>query len=329
MNRRGGAPQARPRRALVLGAGGVLGAAWTVGALRAIEEAEGWDPRTADLLLGTSAGAVIAALLAAGIGTETLVNHQRGLVVPGDPKIDYDHDGAAGGPVPRLPRPRVGSRVLLRRSLRRLHRDPLPALYAFLPEGRGSLDVLGDLIDAAYPEGGWPASKSLWITAMDYDSGERTVFGSPDAPGTTVRDAVMASCSVPSWFAPMSIDGRRYVDGGVYSAASVDLLAGQGFDEVTMLAPMAAFRYDRPRSPARRAERSWRRFVTGRVLREAAEVRRSGTAVTVLAPGPRDLNAIGANLMDPARRMTVLETSLRTNAEVLRRAARTRVAPIV
>lgn len=325
MNQHSGVSGAEPRRGLVLGAGGVLGAAWTIGALRAIEEVEGWDPRTADMLVGTSAGAVTAAMLAAGIGTETLVNHQRGVIAPGDPKIEYDHDGAAGGPLPRLPRPRVGSRTLLRRSLRRVHRNPLPALYATLPEGRGSLEALGDLIDAGYPEGGWP--ERLRISAMDYDTGERTVFGAAGSPETTVREAVMASCALPFWFAPVQIDGRRFVDGGVYSAASLDLMAGQGLDEVVMVAPMAAFHFDRSRSPVRWAERNWRRFVTGRVLREARAVRRSGTAVTLLAPGPEDLRAIGVNLMDPARRTSVLETSLRTNAETLRRATSRRPVP--
>lgn len=309
------------RRAVVLGAGGVLGAAWTIGALRALEEVEGCDPRSADLLVGTSAGGVLAALLAAGIGTETLVNHQRGVVVPGDPKIDYEHDSAVGGPLPPPPRPRVGSRTLLRRSLRRIHRNPFPAFYASLPEGRGSLDTLGELVDAAYPDGSWPVETKLWIAAMDYDTGQRTVFGSDGAPDVPVRDAVLASCAVPAWYAPVHIGEHRYIDGGMYSAASLDLLAGQEFDDVVMLAPMAAFHYDRPRSPVRWAERGWRRFVTKRVLREAEQVRRSGTPVTLLAPGPEDLTAIGANLMDPTRRMEVLETSLRTTAGALQQVA--------
>lgn len=296
----------------------MLGAAWTIGALRALEEAEGWDPRDADLLVGTSAGALVASLLAAGIGTETLVNHQRGVVAPGDPKIQYDHDTAVGGPLPPPPRPRVGSWKLLRRSVRRIHRNPFPAFYASLPEGRGSLDTLGDLVDAAYPDGSWPTATELWVAAMDYDTGQRMVFGSDGATDVPVRDAVLASCAVPAWYAPVHAGEHRYIDGGMYSASSLDVLAGQGFDEAVLLAPMAAVHFDRPRSPVRWAERGWRRFVTKRLLREAEAVRGSGTPVTLLAPGPEDLGVIGANLMDPARRMEVLETSLRTTAETLR-----------
>ena len=76
-------PAPTPRRGLVLGAGGVLGAAWTVGALRALELATGWDPRTAEVVVGTSAGSVLAAFVGLGVNTEQMANHQRGVLVPG------------------------------------------------------------------------------------------------------------------------------------------------------------------------------------------------------------------------------------------------------
>ncbi|MDQ3631167.1 MAG: patatin-like phospholipase family protein, partial [Actinomycetota bacterium] len=58
---------ARPRVGLVLGAGGVLGAAWLQGALAALVDATGWDPGSADRVVGTSAGSVIGTLLACGV----------------------------------------------------------------------------------------------------------------------------------------------------------------------------------------------------------------------------------------------------------------------
>jgi NTE family protein len=131
---------------------------------------------------------------------------------------------------------------------------------------------------------------------------------------------VAASCAIPGWYAPLRIGGRRYVDGGALSPTSVDLLAGVGLDEVYVLAPMVSFAFDRPRSPVARAERRWRRFQTRRVLAEADVLRGSGTEVTILGPGPEDLQAIGANLMDPRRREAVLATALRTSAAALRRA---------
>lgn len=320
-----------PGRCLVLGAGGPLGAAWMAGALRALEEVEGWDPRSADLFVGTSAGAVLAALLAAGVGTETLFGyHRRGPGVAGHVPDSTDPP-AAGGRRPARPRPRPGSPSLLRRSLRRIHRNPLPAFYACLPQGRESPQAVGQLVDVAYPEGGWPTGAGLWIPVMDYDSGEREVFGTSTgtntAPEVTVRQAVTASCAVPTWYAPVHLGGRRYIDGGMYSAASVDLLVGQAAGEVLLLAPMLSLRYDRPRSPLRRAERAWRRRVTNRLLREVEQVRRAGTAVRVLGPGPEDLAAIGANVMNPDRCAGVAQTSLRTCTEALRRTESGRSVP--
>src|SRR5690606_19316991 len=104
--RGGGQVTARPTKTgLVLGAGGVLGAAWLIGALRALEEVTGFDPRGADRLLGTSAGSILAAALGAGIDTNTLLHHQFGMVTEGAPKIDFDPDKDSGGKRPPLPKP--------------------------------------------------------------------------------------------------------------------------------------------------------------------------------------------------------------------------------
>src|SRR3954452_13269354 len=135
---------AGPRRGVVLGAGGVLGAAWTIGALRALEEVAGFDPRGADVVVGTSAGSVVAGFLGLGVSTEQMVNHQRGVVTPGEPEAEYDYDKQA--PLP--PRPRfgtLGSRRLLGRTPRQPRRvPPLAALAAVLPAGRGSISAVGD-----------------------------------------------------------------------------------------------------------------------------------------------------------------------------------------
>src|SRR5437763_7997713 len=102
-----------PRRGIVLGGGGVLGAAWMIGALSALRDAYDWEPHQADVLVGTSAGSVLAALLGSGITVETLANNQRGIVVPGEPQLEFDHDRASGGSMPGRPRLGVGSPALL------------------------------------------------------------------------------------------------------------------------------------------------------------------------------------------------------------------------
>jgi NTE family protein len=123
---------------------------------------------------------------------------------------------------------------------------------------------------------------------------------------------VVASCSIPGWYEPAVIDGRRYVDGGVRSSTSLRSLAQAGLDEIYVLAPMASVVPDRPARTTERLERRVRRLVTRTLLREAEALRAGGTRVTVLTPGPEDLAAMGFNLMDPRRRQPVLDLSLHT-----------------
>ncbi len=305
------------RTGIVLGAGGVLGAAWTIGALAALQEHHGWDPREAEVLVGTSAGSVLASFLGCGIGVDVLLDHQRGIVNAESPDISYDPDGESA--TPPLPRPGIGSpRGVLSTALHPWRVTPMGALSAILPQGRGSLGPVGQLVDAVCPRGAWAAHPQTWIVAMDYDSGRRVSFGRDGAPHAGLRDAVMASCAIPGWYTPIKIGGRRYVDGGACSPTSLDLVAGLGLDEVVVLSPMTSLDYDRPDSVAGRLERRFRRLVTKRLVGEVKKVAATGTRVTLLGPGAEDLAAIGANLMDPRRRARVLDTSLRTSAAALR-----------
>lgn len=154
---------------------------------------------------------------------------------------------------------------------------------------------------------------------MDYDTGKRVPFGREGAPPAGLSDAVTASCAIPGWYAPVTIGDRRYVDGGACSPTSLDLVTPLELDEVYVLSPMTSFEYDKPQSRLARVERQFRRVVTRRLIKEAVKVRRTGTAVVMLGPGRDDLEAIGANLMDARRRTRVLETSIRTSGEILRR----------
>jgi NTE family protein len=318
-----------PRRGLVLGAGGVLGAAWMVGALRALEEATGWDPRTAEVVVGTSAGSVLSAFVSLGVSTEQMANHQRGTSVEGEPSVEYDYDGQA--PLPPRPRfGRLGSRALLLQTARHPRAvPPLAAIASVLPPGRGSIRAVGDLVDRVKAEAialglrgpddpAWPTAPMPWLVTMDYDAGRRVVFGREGAPPADLADAVTASCSIPAWYEAVEIGGRRYIDGGTCSSTSLDVLAPLELDEVIVLAPMASFAYDRPRTTFARLERGVRRATTKRLFREATKVRATGTRVTMLGPGPEDLQAIGGNLMDVRRRVRVFETSLRTTAAAVR-----------
>jgi len=308
------------RRGLVLGGGGVLGAAWMVGALQALQEEIGIDARDFDAYVGTSAGSILTALLGAGVSVADLVNHQRGDQVESGrlAGFHFDYAEAAGGDRPTRSRPGLGSRELLIHNARQLHQlPPTAVLSAFLPEGRGNLDAVGALISHVVPDG-WVARDGVTIVALDYDTGERVPFGRPGVCSATIPEAVMASCAIPGWYQPVRIGDHRFIDGGAWSSTNLDLLAGEGLDEVFVLAPQASFDADAPTQWTTRLERQWRGRVTRRVLREASTVHRRGTEVTILGPGREDLEAMGGNLMDLSRRPAVIETSLRTSVLALR-----------
>ncbi|MGH8828004.1 MAG: patatin-like phospholipase family protein [Jiangellaceae bacterium] len=311
-----------PRRGLVLGGGGVLGAAWMVGALCAVEDATGDDLTSFDYIVGTSAGAVVAALLGAGFDAHQLLRHQLGEPVDGPlGSYDWDYDTATGGPLPPRPKLSPGSPALFTRNVRRLRRmPPTSVLSAFVPEGRGSLQRVGDMVNSFTAAGQWSPHPGVWIVAMDYETGRRVPFGRPGELPLPLSDAVMASCAIPGWFAPVVVAGHRYVDGGAYSATSADVLVGLGLDEVYVVAPIVSFEYDRPRSLMSRLERRWRARVTRRCVHESEKLRAEGTEVAILGPGPEDLAEIGANVMEVGRRTRVLETSLRTSIAALEHA---------
>jgi NTE family protein len=324
---------ARPtpaRRGLVLGGGGVLGGAWAVGALQAIDEVRGIDPRDFDVIVGTSAGSVLGALIGAGVSIDALRDHQRGEPITEGPLAGYlwDYETATGGRRPSMPRLRgPGSVRLMASSLRYgLKMPPTAVLSAFMPVGNGSLERVGHLIDAITPFGEWSPHQSLWVVAMDYEAGHRVVFGRDDAPRVPLSDAVMASCAIPGWFEPVTIEGRTYIDGGAWSATSADVLAGHDLDEVYVVAPMVSFETDEPDSLLSRLERRWRGSVTRRCASEVDELRGEGIQVTVLGPGREDLEAMGGNIMDGRRRLEVLETSLRTSRVALERGGSGRLA---
>jgi len=315
--RDGAAPD---RVGLVLGAGGVVGAAWMTGALQAVQERLGRPLGEVDLIVGTSAGSVLAAALRCGVSIEQMVALQRGEPVPelrGAGVRDLDD-----GPLPPRPQLRAGSPRLMLATLLTPHRvHPGVGASAWLPLGRARHEALRTTVEALQSRAGQPgtgwADDRTWITAVDYDSGRRVIFGAAGAPLVPLADAVVASCSIPGWYAPVAIGGRRYVDGGVRSVTSLSTVAGRGFTEVYVLAPMASIEPDRPARRTERLERRLRRLITRSLLRDAQLLRAQGTRVTLLTPGREDLAAMGVNLMDPRRRGPALATSLRTSAAAL------------
>ncbi len=244
--------------------------------------------------------------------------------LPEDPPISWNYDFDSGGALPPRPAWRPGSPRVVWGGIRRPATVPLfLALSGLLPRGRGSLQPVHQILDSVVAEtlGGrrWP-QRPAWIIATDYTTGHRTVFGRAGEPTAGLADAVCASCAIPAWYAPVRISSRPHIDGGAASNASVDLIDGADFDEVYVLAPMAAVQPDS--SPVAIIERRVRRSITRGICHDIAVLRDAGAQVTLLAPGAEDLKMMGANLMNHRRRTAVLHTAMRTAVVNLRQQRR-------
>jgi NTE family protein len=318
----------RRRTALVLGAGGVLGAAWMTGALARLQDLLACPAGDVDVIIGTSAGSVLAAALRCRAPFEEMMAWQCGQAT--GILTESAALAAQDGPLPPLPRWRFGSVPLARAALLTPHRvPPWVAASAWLPHGRAQHAALRSLVGALHrrhhqhsaPGAAAPhwVSGHTWLSAVDYDTGRRVLFGQECAPRASLTEAVVASCSIPGWYEPTIIAGRRYVDGGVRSSTSLGVLSGRDVQDIYVLAPMASTETDHPLQPHLRMERRLRQVITLGLIRQAKALGAEGKRVTVLTPGPRDLAAMGINLMDPRRREAVLELSLRTSADALGR----------
>lgn len=313
-------PGPPPRRGLVIGAGAALGGAWALGALRALHELEGYDPADVDVVVGTSAGSVLAGL----IGCRVPLRHMAERLAGGRAEVEGteavnpldvdDHVHRALGNVP-LPIPLPGNLALATRSLGRPDRHTLmTAAAALAPRGRGCLAPVGELVEEFQEDESWPERPATWVVAMDFDSGRRVVFGRPGAPTAPLPGAVMASCAAPGYFPPVPIAGRRYVDGGAVSVTNADVLVGERLDEVLVLAPMALTGPDPRRGARARLEGGLRRYATRRLEWEVGQLEAAGGRVRVFAPTPEDLAVIGPNVMDAGRRSAVSSTAFATTA---------------
>ena len=252
------------RTALVLGGGGVTGIAWETGLLDGLAEA-GVDLTSADLVVGTSAGSVVGAQILSDITLKDLYAAQL---------TDATGEIAA----------KIGMRALAglvisalwpgdeRRGRARLGRAALKARTVPESERRA-------VIEQRLPNRAWP-ERRLIITAVDAETGELRAFDRDS--GVPLPDAVAASCAVPLVWPPITINGRRYIDGGVRSIANADLASG--CDRVVVLAPVTV---------------ALRR--SGRIDRQLASLGPQLRSV-VVSPDAQARKAIGSNVLDPAHR---------------------------
>ena len=313
------------RVGLVLGAGGVLGGAWLTGGLAAIADETGWDPGSADYIVGTSAGSVMGSLVASGVPPWFMVAHSagesfEGLVdAAGNPAATASRSGGAVFKLHRgLPSLFPGSWRLGVAAMRQPTRyTPAAAMAAWLPVGLISNDSIKEVIRRVVPEG-WTDHPNTWIVACDYGTGRRVPFGRQGAPVADMPDAVAASCAIPGFYRPVEIGGRRYVDGGMYSASNLDLLRDESLDLVICLNPTSTWVRTRSLHPGDRVAEAVRKGAGRRLGYEAKKLRANGTKVVLIQPVEDDLALMGRNLMRRKGRHDVIVTARRTVAEQLR-----------
>ena len=264
---------------LVLGAGGIIGDPWHCGVLSRLASEVGWDPRGADLIVGTSAGAFTAIGLRSGVSALDRVARLRGEPVSAEAaeiysRVTTDYDEPT---VERDWRP-LSPKMLLNALWPPWNPDPVRAAFGAVPRGTRSGVASEKRMNELHP-GRW-TELPTWIVAVRASDGRRIVFGRDDVRGT-IGQAARASSAVPGIYVPAQIGKVEYIDGGVHSATNADLTGTLGFDLVIISSAMtgASGALGRVTNPIR----SW---FSNKLANEVSEVRRQGTAVVVLEPHP-------------------------------------------
>jgi NTE family protein len=296
------------RTGLVLGAGGMVGQAYHAGVLAALEQHVGWDPRTAEVIVGSSAGSITGTALRLGVAASDLVAWATDRPLSAEGEAFFATLGGAADdlPVPSLSHLlrgwRFPSPALLARSARRPWAVRLTAAAStVVPAGRFDLRERTSVLDRFGDT--WP--ERLWICAARRDHGQRVVFGREGAPPARLADAVAASCAIPGWFAPVRIGQRDYVDGGVHSTTNADVLTHAGLDVVIVVAPMSA-----AHGSSRSADAPMRWAAHRRLEAEVRTLRAQGTRVVRFEPSAATLRRMGLNAMAEDRSAVVARAAL-------------------
>jgi NTE family protein len=294
---------------LVLGVGGILGEAWIWGFLAGARQATGVDFRKSEAFVGTSAGSIVAAHLAAGAEPQRPRNPGGGGQPADRPSVLQAGMARAGRLSMSAFSPFAGRTLSVATPGGALARA---AILGRLPGGEIPLDDLHARIAAL----GSRFEGRLRVVAVDRATGRRIVFGAPRAPQATVADAVAASCAIPGVFRPVRIGGREYVDGGVWSPTNLDVASVGRGDRVLCLVPTAALSRS-PALPLRALAAGWR--LTTAV--EATVLRRRSATVTIVGPDAGSTAAIGPDPMDPRPRERVLTEGFRQGSATAQNAA--------
>ena len=274
------------KRALVLGGGGPVGIAWEAGLLAGLADG-GVDLSDADFIVGTSAGSFVGAQIAMGKAPGALAAPILAESAP-QPSSSQPTSGRPAGPPPDL--------TMLITKMAEAASGKRPAREVRAEIGKWALDAK-TMSEEAFiagfgrsfnelPDETWP-ERNYACTAVDALTGEFVVWNKEAGAG--IKRAVASSCSVPGVFPPITIKGRRYIDGGMRSATNADL--AKGYDVAIVVAVTGAAADPKMAEQFRK-----------QLDKEIAVARESGTKVELLVPDAASLQAFGINLMDARKR---------------------------
>ena len=293
--------------ALVLGGGGAVGNAWLIGVIAGLADA-GLDlTEAADLVVGTSAGATAAAQMRSGLPAAELLSS---VLSEPDRPIGQNRERP-----PSLPMATVYERMRAIGAAATSAADLHRAMGAF---GLESDSILGPMagqrravVAARLPRREWP-DRPMIVTAVDAHTGELAAFDRNS--GVDLVDAVNASCALPGLVPTVSINGARYIDGGVRSPDNADLASG--YANVVVLSPLSG----RSNTAPGQFE-GLRRFPGADLASQAEALRQQGSRVEVITPDSDSRAAMGTNLMDLANRIPAARAGFDQGKQEATRAA--------
>lgn len=283
--------------ALVLGGGGAAGNAWEIGIIAGLAEAGLDMTEAADLVVGTSAGATAAAQVRSGITAAELL---ASVLSPPVQPVGQNRERP-----PSLPMATVFERMRAIGAAATSAVDLQRAMGAFGLESDSALGPAAAgqrraMVAARLPRAEWP-DRSMIVVAVEAYTGELAAFDRDS--GVDLVDAVTASCALPGLVPTHSINGTRYIDGGVRSNENADLASG--YANVVVVSPLGG----RSRTPPERGAdpagqfEGLRRPPGADLASQVEALRKQGSRVEVITPDADSRAAMGTNQMDPATRI--------------------------
>nr|NIS39769.1 hypothetical protein [Desulfuromonadales bacterium] len=245
------------KTALVLAGGGIMGAAYEIGCLTALDRLfrSGFSASTFDLYVGVSAGSVIATLAANRIPPSTLFrtiannesrvfNWKRRDIYRLDSREILSSCGRLACNLFRIFRTYRGKRWRFTLN------DLFYILVEQFPAGIFSLEPLQQYLCDAFREERvlddfHLLDAELYIPAYDLDRGERVIFGSNANRNMHICQAITASCAIPWFFRPHEIEGNHYTDGSIGLVSHIDIALEKGADLIVLVNPRVPVNNDK------------------------------------------------------------------------------------